>query len=174
MAQNDTNSTDVAGDIVDAEPEFDRLAGIVTDGVVGALGGAVGTAVATVGLLIATSLGAFEFAAFIILADLTGLGVILPLDPVAIGYLLFLLGGMVTWPLLFASAGRYLPGRRFALKGVTFGFVMWTGFAPAFHGAWAKGSLPLYLLLTLGAHVAYGFTLGAVFDYLSDRPDTLV
>jgi hypothetical protein len=32
----------------------------------------------------------------------------------------------------------------------------------------------LYLVITLGAHFSYGFTLGAVFDYLGDRPETLV
>jgi hypothetical protein len=32
----------------------------------------------------------------------------------------------------------------------------------------------LYLVLTLLAHFAYGFALGAVFDYLSKRPTTLV
>jgi hypothetical protein len=83
---------------------------------------------------------------------------------------------MITWPLLFASIGRYLPGDTFALQGLPFGFVLWTGFVLAF----VEGvpgdtfSLALYAVLTLIAHFAYGFTLGAVFDYLSDRPDTLV
>jgi len=28
--------------------------------------------------------------------------------------------------------------------------------------------------LTLIAHFSYGFTLGAVFDYFTDRPETLI
>lgn len=174
MSQSDTETAELSEEVADPEPEFDRMIGIVTDGIIGAVGGAVGTGAATVGLLIATSLGAFDFDAFAILADLTGLRALTPSNPVLIGYLLFLVGGMVTWPLLFASAGSYLPGEKYATKGLSFGFVMWTGFAPAFHGPWAEGSLALYVIITFGAHLAYGFSLGSVFDYLSSRPDTLV
>ena len=35
-------------------------------------------------------------------------------------------------------------------------------------------ALAIYLAVTLIGHVGYGFTLGAVFDYFSNRPDTLV
>lgn len=158
-----------------AEPDFDNLAGIVTDGLIGAVGGLVGTAAMTVGLFIAASLGAFEMASFRILAELTGLAVVVPIDPLALGYLIFLAGGMVTWPLLFASIGSYLPGRRFATKGLPYGFVLWTGFVLAFADGVGGGfTLGLYAVLTLIAHLAYGFTLGSVFDYLSDRPETLV
>lgn len=174
MSEADTDPVELSEEMAEPEPEFDRMLGIITDGIIGAVGGAVGTAAATVGLLMATSLGAFDFAAFGTLAELTGLGAVVPIPPVALGYILFLLGGMITWPLLFASAGRYLPGKTFALKGLPFGFVMWTGFAPAFHGPWADGALALYVVFTFGAHLAYGFSLGSVFDYLSKRPDTLV
>ncbi|MFB6142489.1 MAG: DUF6789 family protein [Halorientalis sp.] len=83
---------------------------------------------------------------------------------------------MVTWPLLFASIGSYLPGDTFALKGIPYGFVLWTGFVLAFSEGVGGGTttLALYAVLTLIAHFAYGFTLGSVFDYLSDRPETLV
>jgi hypothetical protein len=156
------------------EPEFDRLMGVLTDGLIGAVGGAVGTAALTVGLLVAASLGAFELSAFAVIGDLTGVDVLFPNNVAAVGYVLFLLGGMVTWPLLFASIGSYLPGSRFAIKGLPYGFVLWTGFVMAFYTGQTGLLLALYVLLTLIAHFAYGFTLGAVFDYLSNRPDTLV
>jgi hypothetical protein len=95
-------------------------------------------------------------------------------NAVAVGYLMFLGGGMVIWPLLFAAAGLYLPGDTYAKRGLPYGFVLWTGFAPAFHLEYWGFSLVLYLVLTLIAHFSYGFTLGAVFDYFSNRPDTLV
>ena len=157
-----------------AEPDFDNLVGIVTDGLIGAVGGLVGTGSLTVGLLIAASLGVFDINEFATLAELTGLNALFESNPAAVGYVLFLLGGMVMWPLLFASIGSYLPGKNFALKGLPFGFVLWTGFAPAFYDQYTGLALVLYLLFTLGGHFAYGFTLGAVFDYLGDRPETLV
>lgn len=152
--------------------EFDRLVGIVADGVVGAAGGLVGVAAMTVVLIAAESLGAFSresFASIAVLAGLEGVG-----PPVAVGYLIFLLGGMAPWPLLFAALKEYLPGARDPAKGVVFGTVLWTGFAPAFYEGYAGAGLALYLVLTLVAHWAYGFGLGAVFDYLATRPDSLV
>ncbi|NHN61350.1 MULTISPECIES: DUF6789 family protein [Halorussus] len=168
-------TTELPGESTEtAEPDFDHLWGIITDGFIGAVGGLVGTGSLTVGLLIAASLGAFDINEFATLAELTGLDALFAANPPAVGYVLFLLTGMVMWPLLFASIGSYLPGDRYAIKGLPFGFVLWTGFAPAFYVDYTGLTMALYLVLTLGAHFSYGFTLGAVFDYLGDRPETLV
>ncbi|WP_101298300.1 DUF6789 family protein [Halegenticoccus soli] len=177
MVDNDTQAeidiTETVSEDV-AEPDFDHLTGIVTDGFVGAVGGLVGTTVMTVVLLIAATLGAFEVSSFASLTELTGVNVLIPLDPVSAGYVLFLLNGMVTWPLLFASIGSYLPGTKYATKGIPYGMVLWTGFVMAFYSDQTGIALVLYLLLTLLGHVAYGFSLGSVFDYLANRPETLV
>ncbi|WP_245545318.1 DUF6789 family protein [Halomicrobium katesii] len=90
--------------------EFDSLIGIVGDGVVGAAGGLVGTALSTVVLLIAESLGVFERSAFALLTELVGIEELVP--SILAGYLIFLAGGMVPWPLLYVSLKEYLPGRR--------------------------------------------------------------
>jgi hypothetical protein len=181
MAENDKQvegseefGPEVSGEV--AQPDFDHLAGIITDGFIGAVGGLVGTAAMTVGLFIAASLGVFDMTSFAALAGLTGLEALFPTNSLALGYVIFLAGGMLIWPLLFASAGSYLPGEKFATKGLSFGFVLWTGFVLAFvEGVpGSTGALALYAVLTLIAHFAYGFSLGAVFDYLSDRPETLV
>ncbi|MFB6142490.1 MAG: DUF6789 family protein [Halorientalis sp.] len=74
-----TEPAEVGADV--AEPDFDHLAGIVTDGLIGAVGGLVGTAAMTVGLFIAASLDAFAMQAFALLAELTGLGAVVPLTP---------------------------------------------------------------------------------------------
>jgi hypothetical protein len=92
----------------------------------------------------------------------------------AAGYVIFLGGGMTTWPLLFASVGRYLPGDTYATAGITYGFVLWTGFVLAFFANYSGLSLALYVVISLVAHLVYGFAMGSVFDYLGDRPDTLV
>lgn len=153
----------------------DGVYGIVRDGVVGAAGGFVGTALLTVVLLVGQGFGAFEVGTFASLAVLVGLsGVFSPAVLEAVGYLIFLAGGMTTWPLLFASLEAYLPGRTLPERGLAFGTVLWTGFALAFYTGQSGGLLVLYLIVTLVAHWAYGFGLGAVFDYLSNRPETLV
>ncbi|MFB6074316.1 MAG: DUF6789 family protein [Haloarculaceae archaeon] len=159
-------------DLEENEQEFDRLFGIVADGVVGAAGGLVGTALMTVVLLVAESLGAFHRSAFAGLTELVGLSGYVP--PVPFGYVMFLAGGMLPWPLLFASLKGYLPGARDPVKGVYFGAAVWTGFVLAFYTGQTGVALALYLVLTLVAHVVYGVGLGLVFEYLSSRPDSLV
>jgi hypothetical protein len=157
-----------------AEPDFDTLTGVVTDGFIGAIGGLVGTAAMTVVLLVGATVGAFRMNAFAVIAEITGTAFLLPADASAIGYVMFLIGGMVVWPLMLASIGNYLPGKRFAEKGAGFGVVLWTGFAPAFHADQSGLLLGVYLLVTLVGHIIYGFALGSVYDYLSSRPSTLV
>lgn len=156
----------------DEDEEYDRLFGIVADGVVGGAGGLVGTALMMVVLLFAEQLGAFSRQSFADLTQLVGLGGYVP--EVTFGFLLFLAGGMVPWPLLFASLREYLPGESWPVNGVFFGTALWTGFVGAFYPGVTGLSLVLYLGLSLVAHWVYGASLGFVFGYLSDRPETLV
>lgn len=157
-----------------SEYDSDSMTGIVFDGVIGAISGAVGTAVMTVILLVGTSLGGFEIESFAMIVDLIGLSAIAPGYAMALGYLLFLAGGMVTWPLLFASIGRYLPGETWARQGAFFGFILWTGFVLAFYTDYAGAALGVYVIVTFLGHLAYGFCLGAVLDYLGGREEPLV
>lgn len=150
----------------------EELAAIIRDGVVGAAGGLVGTALMTVVLFVGTALGGFKPSSFEALAQLINLDTLAPGAP--LGYLIFLGGGMTTWPLLFASVEAYLPGTTIRQRGIPFGTVLWTGFVIAFYEGYTGTALIVYLVSTLIAHWAYGFGLGAVFDYLGNRPDTLV
>ena len=134
--------------------------------------GLVGTAMMTVVFLIAQSVGAFALTDFAILTELLGLEAYVP--SVLFGFLLFLAGGMVPWPLLFASLMAYLPGKSSPVSGAFFGATMWTGFVLAFYTDQTGLTLVLYALLTLVAHVVYGMGLGAVFDYFENRPDSIV
>lgn len=150
----------------------EELTAILRDGVVGAAGGLVGTALMTVVLFAGSALGGFEFSSFAALAQLINLDTLAPAVP--LGYIIFLGGGMTTWPLLFASVEGYLPGTSIRQRGIPFGTVLWTGFVIAFYEGYTGMALPIYLVSTLIAHWTYGFGLGAVFDYLGNRPETLV
>jgi hypothetical protein len=152
--------------------EYDRLFGILADGVIGAAGGLVGTALLTGVLFVASQAGAFNPESFASLTAPIGLGGVGA--PVTVGYLIFLANGMVPWPLLFAALSEYLPGSRPPISGLFFGTALWTGFAIGFYDGYAGTTLWLYLGFTLVAHWAYGFGLGLVFEYLTERPDSLV
>jgi len=167
-----SNGVDDPVDDLNENEEFDSLAGIIGDGIVGAAGGLVGTALMTVVLLIAESLGVFEREAFSLLTELVGLETVVP--PILFGYLVFLGGGMFPWPLLFASLKEYLPGQRDPISGAFFGFAIWTGFVLGFYTGQSGLALAGYAVLTLLAHVAYGVGLGLVFEYFSTRPDSIV
>jgi hypothetical protein len=176
MAEGDTaDPVDSGIATTETEPELGTLAGIVTDGIIGAVGGFAGTALMTVVFLVASTLGGFDLASFATTAELVGAEAVFGADLlVPIGYVIFLGGGMTTWPLLFASMGEYLPGRKYAHKGIFYGFVLWTGFVLAFYAGYSGFALGVYLVATLLGHVGYGFALGAIFDYLGGREETLV
>jgi len=157
---------------LEEDSEFDNVVGILADGVVGAAGGLVGTALMTVVLAIGESYGVFSRDGFAVLTRMIGLEGVVP--EVTVGYLMFLTAGMVTWPLLFASLKAYLPGGRDPVAGAAFGTALWTGFVFAFWDGYTGLALVGYLAVTLVAHWVYGIGLGAVFEYLSTRPDTLV
>lgn len=145
------------------------LVGIFKDGVIGAVAGAAGTVMLSAVLFVALNLGAFESSAFGGLARLIGFS-----GAAFVGYLLFFAGGMTTWPLLFASLQEYLPGSTLALRGVSFATVTWTGFLGAFYTGQTGLALAGYIVFSLIAHWAYGFTLGSVFSYFLDRFDTRI
>ena len=158
--------------LTDEETDSDRLFGIVADGVIGAAGGLVGTALMMVVLLMAEQLGAFSRQSFADLTRLVGLGGYVP--EVTAGFVIFLAGGMVPWPLLFASLREYLPGETWPVNGIFFGTALWTGFVGAFYPGVTGLTLVLYLVFSLVAHWVYGASLGFVFSYLSARPEPLV
>ncbi|MCU4802616.1 hypothetical protein OB920_19835 [Halobacteria archaeon HArc-gm2] len=174
MADNPPHVDDTShvDDITDDDEEFDTLIGIIGDGVVGAAGGLAGTASLTVGLLIAESIGAFDRESFALLTRMIGLEGYVP--AVLFGFFLFLLGGMIPWPLLFASLKEYLPGESDPVKGAFFGGAIWTGFVLAFYTGQSGLMLVAYVILTFLAHVFYGLSLGAVFNYFMTRPDSIV
>ncbi|PSQ45932.1 hypothetical protein BRD17_00190 [Halobacteriales archaeon SW_7_68_16] len=138
------------------------------DGVIGAVAGSAGTIALTASLLVASPLGAFDVDAF---ADVmtVGIGGVVG-SSVIVGYVIFVGAGMTIWPLLLASLGTFLPGDRYAARGVSFGLVIWTGFVVVFYQGYTGTALGLYVGLSMLGHVGYGYVTGRVFDYMfADR-----
>ncbi len=106
-----------------------------------------------IGVLVPVSLGE--------IADLVGL----PANP-AIGAVLFLVGGTVTWPLLFLAFSDYLPGRLLFETGLVFATLISSGFAIAFYTGQSGLTFIGYLTFVLVSHWAYGIGLTVTFQYL--------
>lgn len=122
-------------------------------------GGVAGTAVLSLLLLLLevetrSAIGIFEaiarFARF-------------PND-VAVGVVIFVAAGILAWPLLFVAVEPRIPLSDDATRGMAFAVPLWVAFV-AISGGVDQGSA-VFFPFTLLAHLAYGFTLGAVFAML--------
>ncbi|MFC4541955.1 DUF6789 family protein [Halosolutus amylolyticus] len=137
---------------------------VVSDAGTAAIGGFVGTILMSGVLAVAVVLGAFDLEAFAGLATLVGL----PANP-GLGYVIFLLGGMTTWPLLFLALGEYLPGELTLVTGLWYATVIASGFAIGFHTDQAGLELVAYLVFVLLAHWIYGLGLAGTIAFLGGR-----
>jgi len=126
-----------------------------------AAGGFVGTVLMSGGLITAILIGVLDPVSFGEIAELVGL----PASPV-IGAALFLVGGTVTWPLLFLAFSDYLPGRLLFETGLVFATLISSGFAIAFYTGQSGLAFVGYLTFVLVSHWAYGIGLTVTFQYL--------
>jgi len=148
---------------------------IVRDGLIGAIGGAVGSIAAVGSLLIALLLDGFSLEAFRQFPATFGLGAIFSPDQLlAVGIVSFVVGGMVVWPLMLSTIGLYLPGEKTSTKGLFFGGVIWTGFVFYFYTGATGAGLVAYLVLSFLGHLGYGFLTGATMDRLFGEEGPLV
>jgi cytochrome c oxidase subunit 1 len=129
-----------------------------------AVGGFVGTFLMAGGLGTAILIGVLDPASFGEISELVGLGA----SPV-IGAVLFLVGGTITWPLIFLAFQEYLPGRLLFETGLVFATLMSSGFAVAFYTGQSGLGLVGYLAFVVVAHWAYGLGLSVTFQYLRRR-----
>jgi len=116
------------------------------------------------GLLTAVLVGVLDPASFGELADLVGLRA----RP-ALGAALFLVGGTVTWPLLFLAFQTFLPGQLLFERGLVFATLIATGFSIAFYTGQRGLALVGYLGFVMVAHWAYGLGLAVTLQYLRKR-----
>jgi len=129
-----------------------------------AAGGFVGTVLMTGGIGTAILIGLLDPSSFGEIAELIGL----PKDPL-IGAGLFLVGGTVTWPLLFLAFQEYLPGQMLFETGLVFATLIATGFSVAFYTDQQGLRLIGYLTFVFVAHWTYGLGLAVTFQYLKSR-----
>ncbi|WP_372910656.1 DUF6789 family protein [Salinigranum sp.] len=129
-----------------------------------AIGGFVGTVLMAGGLGTAALVGVFDLVSLTELAELVGL----PPSP-AVGAVLFLAGGTVTWPLLFLAFSDYLPGRLLFETGLVFATIISSGFLVAFYSGQTGLALVGYVAFVLVAHWAYGIGLAVTFRFLQAK-----
>lgn len=86
-----------------------------------------------------------------------------------LGFVIFLLAGVFAWPLLFVALENHIPWPDdHAARGVLFASTLWIPFVLLGRGEVGGPLLVVYVGFTYLAHVAYGFTLGAVYARLAD------
>lgn len=129
------------------------------------VGGAVGTAVMSVVLAMIEVEARYAIGIFEAIARF----VRVPGNP-ALGFVIYALAGTFAWPLLFLSLEQYVPlDLDPAVAGMLMGTVLWFAFAFIGRGDISGSLLLVYLPFTLLAHLAYGFTLGAVYARFADN-----
>lgn len=130
----------------------------------GIAGGLVGVSVMALAFFAVDTVTGQPFGVFRALAELAGAG-----NDALAGFLLFVGAGALVWPLLFVTAGRYLPGPTEPVRGVVFALGLWAGFALAFGPRYTTG-LWTFLLFSAFAHVLYGALLGFVKNGIAGPP----
>lgn len=92
-------------------------------------------------------------------------------DQLYVGFVIFVLIGILVWPVVFALIEEYLAslpgGRDVAIRGITFGVLLWFAFLVLGTGEVTWPFVLLYVLFTLIGHLVYGFTLGVVYQRLA-------
>lgn len=91
---------------------------------------------------------------------------------VYVGFLIFVVAGVLVWPLVFIAIEDYIPTRPDpAVRGMVLGLILWIPFVLAAGGDLIAPLYLVYLVVALIAHLVYGFSMGAVYASLSsDRP----
>ncbi len=95
-----------------------------------------------------------------------------------LGFFVFVFAGIVVWPLLFAAIDdslRMIPGGEdVGIRGIVFALLLWVAFLVlGSAGLQLAGPfLVLYLVFTLLAHLAYGYSLGILYARFTQQPTT--
>lgn len=90
----------------------------------------------------------------------------------SVGFILFVVAGVVAWPLLFAAVQPSLPGDDPALQGMGLAILLWVAFVLLGRGDLSGPIILAFAGLTLLAHLAYGFVLGSAYARFTGRTPT--
>ncbi|MFB6140572.1 MAG: DUF6789 family protein, partial [Halosimplex sp.] len=134
------------------------------DAVRAAASGLVGLVLLAPVLGTAAAIGVLDVASFGELAELVGLG-----TAPTLGVGLFVVGAVLTWPLLYVALSTFLPGEYQFVTGIWFASIVAPGFLVAFYTDQTGLALAGYLVFAVVAHWAYGFGLGFTYGALSAR-----
>lgn len=130
-------------------------------------GGVAGTIVMSVVLVIAEVEARFELGVGPAIARYAGVA-----DQPVLGLFVFLLAGMVLFPLVFVRLAGVLStvpgGGDPAIRGMAFSIPLWVVYVVIASPDLTSLKGALHLSFTLFAHLLYGFTLGAVYHSLED------
>ncbi|WP_396612504.1 DUF6789 family protein [Haloferax sp. S1W] len=89
----------------------------------------------------------------------------------ALGVVLFGIGGVVVLPLTFVVVGAFLPPESPKyLRGVSFATLYWLGFVPAFWPPGDAAVVATFLVFSLAAHWIYGLAFGYTLDRVAGIP----
>lgn len=128
-------------------------------------GGISATAVLTLSLLLLEVQTREQIRMFDVIARFVGLP-----NQTTVGFVLFIVAGVLAWPLLFVAIEEYLPfGPDPAGRGVAMAVALWVAFAYTGRGTMTGPLLIIYVGYTFLSHVAYGFVLGAVYAHLHEE-----
>lgn len=107
------------------------------------------------------------------LVEVAELGAYVGLDPsLPLGLAVFVLGGTIVLPLLFLTAGTYLPPHEPRwTRGLVFASIMWTGFVIAYYPGGDALTAGAFVVLSLIGHWVYGGTLGYVLERVAGIPE---
>lgn len=125
-------------------------------------GGVAGTAILSLGLIVTDMETGYQIGIFGAIAEFVGTP-----QRLALGFVLFVLAGVLAWPLVFIVVESWLPDDRDpAMAGMALAVVLWAAFVIAGSADVSGALLIPYLAFTFVAHLAYGYTLGAVYHQL--------
>ncbi len=133
-------------------------------------GGLAGTVAMVVVVVGAEALTPYEFRAPETLAGLVN-------APEAAGLGLFVVAGVVLWPLLFVSLGRRLPGPGERTRALLFVGLLWVAYVIGFSELAIRGGPPFdprgdllaFLVTSLVGHALYGLGLGTLVATADER-----
>lgn len=86
----------------------------------------------------------------------------------SVGFVVFVLAGVLAWPLVFLGIEHYIPLSDTAERGMAFAAVLWVAFVVVGRGTLTGTHLLVFAGGSLLAHLTYGFTLGVVYDRLRE------
>lgn len=137
----------------------------------GVLAGLIATIAISLFMLLRLSAGVLTEYHPVEIMNLTAHGLLGTADSRLVGWPLHFLVGTVVWGMLYVLLEPRIPGGNRAVKGLTFGALVWfvimvTIFPAAGSGFFALGFGVAVPVMTLLAHLLYGLVLGGVYGWL--------